>query len=304
MIRIVPLFLWMAASPLAFGNEASPLTLFSAERDCTAMPTINSIRYTIPCRLNPVQTRPAPASFVDEQSTLRALTFLQRLRVNFICESIYPLNLKWKQLPAQAFGDIAARADGYALATELVSVYQGTDLEFTMAGFQGMQFMKPGCQAELISNVLYPQPSSLNLYLRLVTRQSRTLGTIFSSVTLNGGTRELIDALTQAEDALDLLTLGADPVTLVQIEETLATLRNAKSSLSQSCGAGSGAELCSAQQAAVREAIQGVLKDIDLELKTAERFLLDEETRLQSSANMNDIRDQLKTMRERYFPAP
>lgn len=304
MIRIIPLFLLMAASPLAFSSEASALTLFSAERDCTAMPTINSVRYTIPCRLNPVQAQPTPASFVDEQSTLRDLTFLQRLRVNFICESIYPLNLKWKQLPAQAFGDIAARADGYALATELVSAYQGTDLEFTMAGFQGMQFMKPGCQAELISNVVYPQPSSLNLYLRLVTRQSRTLGTIFSNVTLNGGNRELLDALTQAEDALDLLSLGADPVTLVQIEETLTTLRNAKNTLSQSCGAGNGADICSAQQVVVREAIQGVLKDIDQELKTAERFLRDEEARLQSSANMNDITSELKTIRDRYFPAP
>jgi hypothetical protein len=303
MIRFIPLFILMAASTQAFGSEETPLTLFSAERDCTALQTINSVRYGMPCRVNPIQAQPTAVSFVDEQSTLRDLTFLQRLRVNFICESIYPLSLKWKQLPGQAFGDTAARADGFALATELVSSYQGATMEFTMAGFQGMQFMKPGCQAQLISNVLYPQPSSLNLYLRLVSRQSRTLGTIFGSVTLNSGTREMLDALTQAEDALDLLSLGADPVTLIQIEETLTTLRNAKASLSQSCGAGSGAELCTAQQAAVRQEIQGILKDIDRELKTAERFLRDEEARLGTNANMSDVSAELKSIRERYFPA-
>ncbi len=303
MDRIIPfVFISALASP-ALAQETLPLTIFDAARDCTAMPTIDSIRYGMPCRVSPVQAQPAAVSFVDEASILRDLTYLHRLRVTFTCESIFPLNLNWRVSSGSAFGDVAARADAPALAVDFPATYQGSPVEFTMTGFRGMQFMKPGCRANLDSHVVYPQASAFNLYLRLVSRQSRTLGQIFSSITPESGTSDILQALTEAEDALDLLSLGADPVTLVQIEETLNSIRDAKSSLTQSCGAGSGAEICTAQEAAVRQEVRAMIEDIDAELKTAEQFLKNEETRLSRDPSTADVVSELKTVRTRYFPA-
>ncbi len=303
MNRIVPLIFISVLSSQALAQETRPLSIFDAARDCTAMPTIDSIRYGMPCRVSPVQVQAAAVSFVDEASILRDLNYLQRLRVSFTCESIFPLNLNWRASSGNAFGDVGARADAPALAVDIPAKYEGAAVEFNMTGFRGMQFMKPGCRANLDSHVVYPQASSFNLYLRLVSRQSRTLGQIFSSISPESGTSDILQALTEAEDALDLLSLGADPVTLVQIEETLTSIRDAKSSLTQNCGAGSGAELCTAQQVAVRQEVRSMIEDIDAELKTAEQFLKNEETRLSRDPSTADVVSELKTVRTRYFPA-
>lgn len=290
----------LCSSSLVYAN---PTIIFSGDQQCRANQTLSGLRYSLPCQTTDVTNSADSGTVASSDPVLSQLPHLQRIRVQFSCESLRPVKIKWQDTEGLNQGEIAPQTSGYALAVDVASISSGRELLFHLTGLEGgIQALKPGCLAEVQLNMVYPDPKALDAYLRVLSRENKNLGRIFQDATpdLSGDT--LRAAIDEALDVLDLLGTNADPVSQIQISDSIEKLKTARQEIEQSCGAGLAAQVCTESQAKVRATVDKLLKDSAAEFKKVQNFIQIERTRLEAQSAMSDISSGLQTLQQKYFP--
>ncbi|WP_299939582.1 hypothetical protein [uncultured Microbulbifer sp.] len=267
-IKVFSLFLFVI--PLV--TQASPVTLFDAEQNCIARNTENGIRYIPPCSFTPKTIFPQQHKVEIENKELLNGLFKSNLSFTFGCESLRPLSISYE-----------VSDNNEPVITNTVSAIKNQDdqvINFNhkydsatfstqeIIGAIGIQAIKPDCKMTVSNFISYPDPEYYTLLGNSLINVDKLLKNIFSATNPDMDYATAVGVIDNSILLLSFLRPQSDIITKILINKTISDLLTAKDTLSQACGAGSSAQLCSAAIAETRSIIQ--TESISNEIKIIE----------------------------------
>lgn len=279
--------------------SAATGTVFNADTSCQFSQTLAGPRYSVPCNFDTQQLTPVSSTELDPTLPIANIDFQQKIKIDFKCESLKTLDVTYSVGPNQR-GSLNPSPLQPSLDLTFKVTKDASPLTITVKTPPGMQVFKPGCVIQVLEHFKTIDDKAIDLYYSLNTRVKSTLERSFASLTPDAGATQLIGSIDQAVSLLDFLAETADEISREQIQTIIGELEAQKSAVSQSCGAGSDAELCTAGLAAARIAIDAELKQLNTEIGKVDSYIKSEIERLKVEVGAQDLRNRFHQILLKY----